>query len=235
MIVGIHQPQYLPWVPYFDKADSCDLLVHLDTVQFQRRGVQNRNQIKTAGGAQWLTVPVNADRNTTNREVAIVDANWQRKHIGSIEHSYRHAPLNMFEKGLRPILAEERANLCDLNAAVTNWMFGCLGILCKQVRASELRVSGAKDDLILSICEAVGAPVYLSGRGAQSYQHEKKFQERRIELRYQEYRNPSYPQCHSGIGFVADLSALDLILNAGPKAREIMLSGKNSTHQNALP
>lgn len=235
MIVSIHQPQYLPWVPYFDKADSCDLLVHLDTVQFQRRGVQNRNQIKTAGGAQWLTVPVNADRNTTIREVAIADANWQRKHIGSIEHSYRHAPFfNMFEKGLRPILAEERANLCDLNAAVTNWMFGCLGILCKQVRASELRVSGAKDDLILSICEAVGATVYLSGQGARDYQDEKKFQERGIELRYQDYHNQPYPQCLSEIGFVPNLSALDLILNVGPKGREIMKAGKNPTGNNSL-
>ena len=90
MRVAIHQPQYLPWLPYCDKADQCDLLVHLDDVQFQRRGVQNRNQIKTPTGAQWLTVPVNASRDTLIQDVTIADALWQRKH-GSIEHNYRVA------------------------------------------------------------------------------------------------------------------------------------------------
>jgi hypothetical protein len=41
--------------------------------------------------------------------------------------------------------------------------------------------------------------------------------------------NPSYPQCHADIGFVPNLSALDLILNTGPQAREIMLSGRQPT------
>ncbi len=236
MIVAIHQPQYLPWLPYFDKADTCDVFVYLDNVQYQKNGLQNRNQIKSATGATWLTVPVHATLSKTIAETTIVDSRWKKKHVGTIEMSYARAPhLRWFSEQLKPVLERDWNLLSELNIAVTDLMLESLGIQCKRVRASDLHVSGAADDLVLSICEAVGAQVYLSGRGAQSYQHEKKFQERRIELRYQEYRNPSYPQCHSGIGFVADLSALDLILNAGPKAREIMLSGKNSTHQNALP
>ena len=47
-VVAIHQPQYLPWQPYFAKALASDLFVYLDTVQFQKNGVQNRNQVKTA-------------------------------------------------------------------------------------------------------------------------------------------------------------------------------------------
>ena len=58
MNIGIHQPQYLPWLPYFLKIDQSDVFVILDTVDFQKNGLQNRNQIKTNQGAQWLTVPV---------------------------------------------------------------------------------------------------------------------------------------------------------------------------------
>lgn len=235
MIVAIHQPQYLSWVQYCDKADSCDLLVHLDNVKFHRGGVQNRNQIKTATGARWLTVPVNANESTTIREVTIADHKWHKKHIHLIEQNYRHAPFfSFFEGGLRPILAAEWANLCEMSIAVTDWMFDCLGIECKRVRASELTVSGVKDDRNLEICEAVGATVYLSGQGARAYQDEKKFRQHGIELRYQEYRNPSYPQCHPEIGFVPDLSALDLILNVGPQAREIMHSGRNPAGSTVL-
>ena len=58
MIVAIHQPQYLPWIGYFEKMDRTDAFVLLDTVQFKKNEWQNRNRIKTPEGWQWLTVPV---------------------------------------------------------------------------------------------------------------------------------------------------------------------------------
>ena len=58
MKVAVHQPQYLPWLPYFLKIENADLFIFLDTVAFQKNGIQNRNKIKTAQGGQWLTVPV---------------------------------------------------------------------------------------------------------------------------------------------------------------------------------
>jgi hypothetical protein len=58
MIVAIHQPQYLPWLGYFDKMLAADLFCYLDCVQFKKNEWQNRNRIKTAQGWQWLTVPV---------------------------------------------------------------------------------------------------------------------------------------------------------------------------------
>lgn len=225
--VAIHQPQYLPWVPYFDKADSCDLFVYLDNVQFQRRGVQNRNQIKTVNGAHFLTVPVKAKRDTKIMDVRIANQEWQRKHVLTIQHSYAHAPFSeWFEQGLRPIIEQPWEYLADLNIAVTEWLFGCLGITCRRIRSSELAIRGAKDDLIMNICQAVGASVYISGQGAKSYQDADKFQARGIELRYQAYQNPRYPQCFSESGFLCDLSALDLVLNLGQQARQVMHAGR---------
>jgi hypothetical protein len=57
IIVAIHQPQYLPWLGYFDKIDKADKFVFLDTVQFKKNEWQNRNKIRTVHGCQWLTVP----------------------------------------------------------------------------------------------------------------------------------------------------------------------------------
>lgn len=229
MIVAIHQPQYLPWLPYCAKAGRCDLFVYLDTVQYQKNGLQNRNQIKSAQGAQWLTVPVNASLEHTIRQTRIADQRWSRKHIQSIRQNYARAPfLDLFEKGLRPILEQPHENLADLNIAVTEWMFGCLGIGCKRVRGCDLNVSGTKDDLVISICEAVGATVYLSGQGAAAYQDENKFRAHNLELRYHHFQGQSYPQCHAAAGFVPDLSALDVILNLGPQARETIKQIPNS-------
>ena len=58
MKIAIHQPQYLPWLGYFDKLDSADVFIFLDTVQFKKHEWQNRNRIRTKDGWQWLTVPI---------------------------------------------------------------------------------------------------------------------------------------------------------------------------------
>ena len=224
-IVAIHQPQYLPWIPYCDKADACDIFVYLDNTQYQKNGLQNRNQIKTSQGAVWLTVPVQVSLGQPISEVRIANTHWTQKHIRTIEQSYaRSEAFDFFKQELKPILERSWDHLADLDIAVTEWMFAQLGVVCQQVRASELGMSGAKDDLILAICKAVGADVYLSGQGAKAYQNEAKFRENGVELRYQAYYNQPYRQCFTG--FVPDLSALDLILNMGEEARAVMLAGR---------
>ena len=224
--VAIHQPQYLPWVPYCTKAEARDLFVYLDNVQFQRRGVQNRNQIKNAQGSMWLTVPVTARRTTGIAEVRVADKKWQMAHIRSIRENYARASyLHYFTDGLKPILEQDWTFLVDLNMKVTEWMFDALGITCRQIRAGDLDVGGTKDDLIIDICKAVGGDIYVSGEGARAYQGEEEFLNNGLELRYLSYRTVSYPQCHPNVGFVPDLSALDLILNMGPHAREVLLEG----------
>ena len=52
MRVTIHQPEFLPWLGFFDKASQANVLVLLDDVQF-RRGYfhnRNRNRIRTSEG-----------------------------------------------------------------------------------------------------------------------------------------------------------------------------------------
>jgi hypothetical protein len=227
MIVGIHQPQYLPWIPYCDKADQCDVFVYLDNVQFQKNGVQNRNQILTAQGPRWLTVPVRASLDWTIRETPIADRQWPRKHIRTIEQEYRRAPFaGEFDAVLRGLLEQEWPSLSDLNIAVTEWIFERLDLRCRRVRASELSLTGVKEDLVIAICQAVGATEYLSGTGAKSYQTSENFATHGLTLRYQNYRNQPYPQCSTATEFTPDLSALDLLLNVGPQSRECMLAGR---------
>jgi hypothetical protein len=152
----------------------------------------------------------------------IGDQKWRRKHIQAIEQNYAKAPyVAWFKDGLRGLLDREWLSLVELNVAVTQWMFEALGIHCRCLRASELNVSGTKDDLVINICKAVEATVYLSGHGAKSYQDDYKFRAAGIELRYHNYENPSYSQCNSKAA--SDLSALDLILNLGRTRERLWL------------
>ena len=85
MIVSIHQPNYLPWLGYFDKIAKSDIFVMFDDVQYPRgkKGFfGNRNQIKTNNGKMWLTVPVLGKSEFKNfNEIEINYNGWNEKEI----------------------------------------------------------------------------------------------------------------------------------------------------------
>ena len=58
MIVAGHQPNYLPWLGFFDKMRRSDVFIIEDNIQFERQGFTNRNKIITADGVRWLSVPM---------------------------------------------------------------------------------------------------------------------------------------------------------------------------------
>jgi hypothetical protein len=90
------------------------------------------------------------------------------------------------------------------------------------VRSSELEVSGAKSELIISICRAVGADTFLGGLGGtRRYLDAPAFERAGIQVRWQEFRHPVHRQCGPA-PFMAGLTALDLLLNCGPASREIL-------------
>ena len=93
-VIAILQPVYLPWLGYFEQMAVADHFVFMDDVQYTRHDWRNRNRIKTAAGSIWLTVPVRKHpRDALIRDVEInYSENWPRKHLRSIEISYRKCP-----------------------------------------------------------------------------------------------------------------------------------------------
>lgn len=54
MKVAIHQPNFIPWLPFFYKMAMADVFVLLTHVQFEKNGYQNRFKHRD----QWITKPV---------------------------------------------------------------------------------------------------------------------------------------------------------------------------------
>jgi hypothetical protein len=55
MILAAHQPNFIPWLNYFDKMNKADIFILLINVQFEKNGWQNRCEVN---GKYW-TMPVN--------------------------------------------------------------------------------------------------------------------------------------------------------------------------------
>ncbi len=226
MVVGIHQPQYLPWLPYFLKVEESEVFVLLDSVDFQKNGLQNRNQIKTAQGAQWLTVPVRQSLGQKIFEVQIENkVDWKKKHWLTIQQNYSKAEaFKFYANDIEDIFSRDWSSLNELNIHLFRLMLGWLDIDCRVKRSSEMESTGKGSELVLNLCQETGARQYLSGAGGQDYLEETAFLKAGVEIVYCEPKLPSlYPQLHPRAGFLNNLSALDIVLNCGKEWRKYFL------------
>jgi len=209
---------------HFQKIASSDIFVYLDDVQYQRRGVQNRNQIKTVSGPAWLTVPVSGSRESLISEMIIANQDWQKKHLKTIEFNYKKAKFyNIFDEVFRPIFLEKYENLVDLNIKLCEVFLSFFDVNTKCLKSSSLSCTGKKESYIINICKEVGATTYLSGKGAQDYQTKENFDAVGLELSYHESTIIEYEQEHNSMGFVKGMSALDAILNMGEESKKLIL------------
>jgi hypothetical protein len=220
--VAIHQPQYFPWPPYVHKVLSADIFVYLDSVQFSKNGVQNRNQIKTAQGPLWLTIPVRNHLGQLLKDTRVAEPGATRKHWKTIRMSYGRAPgFARWQTELESLLDRDTDLLLEAAIASTEWMLDKLNARAERIKASELDgIGGESSKLVASICRALRAKSYLTGTGALAYLDERDFAEIGCEVMVQQWQPFTYQQVNGE--FAADLSTLDLLLNCPDQAADMI-------------
>jgi hypothetical protein len=226
MIVSIHQPAYLPWLGYFERIARSDVHVVLDDVQFEKNSFINRNRVRTPEGTCWLTVPVRTGGRFGALAINALEtdntADWGKKHARSLAQGYAKAAYFTGNARFFADAYERRwTHLLPLCLHITGYLLAALEIRTPLVLASTLNVSGHKDERILAICRQLGATTYLSGALGRNYLNAERFSGAGIELKYQDYEHPVYPQ---GRGwFERNLSVVDLLFHCGPASRDILL------------
>ena len=218
MIVSVHQPNFAPWLGFFDKMLRSDVMVLLDSVQFIKRGYQNRTQIKGANGPQWLTVPVisKGRYHQITKDVEIDESRgWRSVHLRTLQSVLAKAPhFDEVLEFLTPIYADEDIhNLADFNTALIRGVVERLGITTRLVPASTLDCPGSSSRLMLNLTKAVGGDTYLSGPSGRNYLEPETFPAEGVTLRYHSFEPFEYPQQHPP--FVPGLSCLDYLANVG--------------------
>jgi len=232
MILTAHQIGFLPWLGFFDKLARCDTFCVFDAVQYERRGWTNRNQIKTANGTLMLSVPVASKDHFNKRlcDVEVLNGNWARKHMRSIELAYSKAPhFEQHYAGVGAVidLYAEGGLLCDLNLDLMRYFMRALGLQKPIVRASDYAFNGVKSDLVLDMCLKLKADSYIFGGEGKNYADAEGFRNAGVEPVFQQYVHPEYRQQHGP--FIPNLSVVDLLMNEGPESLNI-LRGANGQH-----
>jgi hypothetical protein len=230
LIAVILQPSYIPWRGYFDQIRRAEIFIFYDDVQYDKHGWRNRNQIKTAAGKQWLTIPVHSAGVTAGIPIKDVRIDWSkpwtRNHQKALETSYSKAPFYK-EHGplLESVYSRQDELIADFTIETTKLLAGALGIQTTRfLRSSEMKgASGRKTERLVQILQEVGANHYLSGPSARDYIDAGAFAKAGIALEYMKYEYPEYPQLYPP--FEPNVSVLDLLFMTGEQAQRYIGGG----------
>jgi WbqC-like protein family len=225
-VCACHQPTFLPWAGFFHKLLHSDVFVILDEVQFRKGGAagagQSRVLIKTRDGLSWLTVPVERSRRPGNdrpliREVVLADNADPGLLYAQIERAYRRGPF-FDQRGpeLRTLLYDHVGPdllLAPLNTHLIAWMRQVFAIGTRLVFQSTIDHAGSASELLVSICQAVGADTYLTGTAAdESYLDRSVFARAGISVEVQTFQPAPYRQLWWD-PFERGVSAIDPVFN----------------------
>jgi len=225
-IMSAHQPNFMPYLGFFDKMEKSDIFVIRDEVQFVERDWHHRNSIRIGGEdgngnpqSKWLTVPIKKESENIKdivikNDVKYKNVPWNVYMIRQIKSNYEKTPyFKQYFPRLEEILLSKKQKLIDLNMEIINFLMEAFDIRTDVLYASSLNGNkyNATVDLI-NLCKATGSNIYLSG-AAKRRLEEELFQKEGIEVLVQDFKHPVYQQRYPG--FLPNMSAIDALFNFG--------------------
>ena len=219
--ICIHQPDFAPYIGFFERLLNIDLFIILDNVQFINDGWQHRDKIKTERGSDWLTLSLSSGRTFKRlNEISLSqNSKWRNDCINKVNHNYRKAKyFNDFFPKIKNLFLNPETSLVEYNLKFIEFFNEIFEINVPLIRSSELKVEGKSNELLINICKQLEATHYLTGTGSRDYLNEALFQENQIQVEWQNFVHPIYPQLHGE--FIPYLSVIDLILNCGNESKK---------------
>lgn len=172
MVISIHQPNFVPWYPFFQKIKSSDVFVLLTYCQFEKNNFQNRFNFND----KWQTLSVNKGLEP------IVDKKYVNPHedwdkIKNNLPEYKHI-LSEFDNSITNSL------VCT-NVDIIYKIAKLLNIKTRIVIDEQTELKGT--DRLVEICKKHNATKYLAGSGGSKlYLEVDKFTNQGIEVEFQQ-------------------------------------------------
>lgn len=231
-VMAAHQPNFIPYLGFFDKLKQSDVFIIRDEVLFVEKDYHHRNRIRINSvdnvnnpQFKWLKVPLHQSNDYIkhqgiNHGFRHKNMVWQEHLLHDIRVNYEKAPFfKDFFPEFEKIILNPGTKLLSLNMEIINFLKNAFGIGTKIVMASDFGLkpehyekSDASEDLV-DLCKAVNADVYLSGSGARAYINLEPFEREGIRVLFQDFHHPVYKQRFPG--FVPNMAAIDALFCSG--------------------
>jgi len=212
---AIHQPNFFPWRGYFDKIKESDVFVFLDDVEVVKTGSSpfNRTSLKISNNSIYFTVPKKKKNSRIINDIKFSDDMWKKKLMKTIDNNYSKSKNYKKNKNfVMELINFDNEFISKFNCNSILKIASYLGISNKNfVFSSEVNSKENSTKRLISICKYFDCDQYLSGVGGKFYQDEKLFESNKINLKYQNYKEPAYSQI--GSNFIQGLSVIDYLFN----------------------
>jgi hypothetical protein len=206
LLLEIH---YLPCIQYFSKFYVNDGIIVVDDLESaQKQSYRNRCRIAGANRVIDLSVPMHDSRGRLLIKDVKIDnhGNWQSQHWKSIKSAYgKSAFFEHYAHRLAPIYEKPVSRLFDFNMELMH-------ILLKILKIDPFRtelLSGTNEKELVSFKNKI---------------HPKlKFRAEDPDFNIVPYHQPFEQK----LGFLPNLSIIDLIFNEGPEAGSILSTNRS--------
>lgn len=207
-------PEYLPPADFVAAALHSDQVFVADTFRYSRQSRQNRCQLRTPRGWQWLTVPVVGGQH--GRAICATRLDLSRgplrRHWKSITFNYQSAPyFEPYEFEIRGLFQRDYETLGELTVESMRVLCRVLG-----VSSSIATLSTVEPDIVGWLSpgiERYARGLLVLDRQAPKFDGAPR-PSRLAGLKIEHRQNFS--------GFVGGLSALDILFNLGPESRSLL-------------
>ena len=169
MKVCIHQPNYLPYIEFFNKIKNIDVYVLFDVAQYVKRQFHNRTRIRTKEGSMYLTIPLLSKDSYLKRLYDIKlppKTTWKKEHWLSVERNYVKTDyFDSYKDSLENVYETDFTKLVEFNETKRSLLIKEFKLETIIIKSTDLK----SIDLLINILKEVGATCYLSGQSGKRY------------------------------------------------------------------
>jgi len=206
---------YLPTESFFVLAACADVFAVADDIQFSTNNNVNRARLKTAGGAQWLTMPIlTKGRGGQKLNEVEIDPTraWQRRHWRTMEFNYHNAPyFGELADELEALYQRPYQRLVEVAWEFLKFFWKALRWENLPKRTSELHLTGVGEQRLAELGRALNAGVYMAHEKYRAVIRAERMPEMRLQ--FVNWNLPPYHQQFDA--FLSGLNILDLLFNEG--------------------
>jgi hypothetical protein len=218
MIVSIHQPNFMPYLGFFDKILKSNIFIIYDDAQYTKENFQNRNKINNHGKELFLTIPVNKDSWHFPIKEVITNKSTKnlvyKKHLKTIETVYQNCPY--FSKYISLIhrhyeIYLESDNLLESNIYTIKTVLDIFGWKGQIFYSSQLNLTSTDaTEKLVEMIKKVNGTHYLCGNSGFNYMNINLFQDSNITIIPQNFNHPIYYSKHT---FLKNMCIYDYLFN----------------------
>jgi WbqC-like protein family len=226
-IVTIHQPDFMPWLGFFNKIAKTDEFIILDHTINNPKSPEfwcRRVKMLIGGKEHWMSISLKKDE----RQLFIpiydmqlqMDEKTTKKFLQSVELNYKKAPFFMDTFYLvEQYFTMLSQNLVEKNVWFVQEVANKLHIDSKFIYSSQLDPQFSSNEMLIDLLKQRNATTYLCGDGAGGYQKDELYLAENILVKKNGFQHPNYLQFNTK-EFVKGLSIIDALMNIGFEATE---------------